>query len=383
MRKGAGAFLLLFPLGTAPAQNAPSEQLWKLSGYYLNLFTRSTTIFPEGEGERYVLDLNRLRLRLEGQAFKALSVDVQYDNELLLGDYLRTRQFALIKDRVPDTSLDLESTYGDGRSAVGRHRIYRAVVSWSGEDTRISIGRQRIAWGTGRFWSPLDVLNPFDAVRLERDIRPGVDAVLVDRTLGPLGKLDMAYAPATEHADAAAAAYVHGNARGTDYSVLVGTFRGERMVGADFSASLGGLGIRGEATASRPDTGRSFARVLLGADYGFANTLTLTAELYFNGQGSADRTRYDVAGLFEGRIRSLARRYGAIAASYEMTPLFKVVVYGIVNVDDRSRLIWPGLEYSLASSIDIGGGVQYFSGSSGSEYGRFRDVRYLQARWFF
>ena len=377
MRRAACALLWLVPLRAA----SQDTQAWKLSGYYLNLLTRSTTVFPERE--RYVLDLNRLRLRLDGKPFSAVSLQVQYDNEALLVSYLSTGQFALNKDRVPDASLDLERSYVDRSSMLIRHRVYRATMTWSGKDTDLIIGRQRIAWGTGRFWSPLDVLNPFDAARIEREERPGVDALLVDRKLGPLGKLDGVFAPATDRAPAAIAAYIHGNARGTDYSVLVGKLRNERLVGADLSGRVGGLGIRAEATGSRPDTGRRFIRVLLGADYGFANTLTVTGELYFNGQGSADRTRYDFANLFEGRIRSLARRYGAVAASYEVTPLLEVFFYGILNGDDRSRVLWPGLEYSATSDLAITAGIQSFSGAAGSEYGRFQDVVHLQAKWFF
>jgi hypothetical protein len=255
-------------------------------------------------------------------------------------------------------------------------------VSWSGTHTDITLGRQRIAWGTGRFWSPLDILNPFDATRLEREERPGVDALLVDRRLGPLGKFNGVFAPATERSRAAIAGYVHGNAYGTDYSLLLGNFRGERLVGADFSGRLGGVGIRGEATASRPDTGR-FIRALLGADYGFGNTFTVTGELYFNGEGESQPSRYDFPGLFEGRIRSVARHYGAIAVSYQMSPLLKAVAYSILNVDDRSRAIWPVLEYSAATNFDLSGGIQMFSGTAGTEYGRFRNVLHFRTKWFF
>lgn len=381
MRRAAGALLMLLPLRVALAQNAISTPTWRLSGHYLTLFTRSTTVFPEGD--RYVLALSRLRLKVDGKPLEALSLQVQYDNEIFLGSYLRTKQFALTKNRVSDTSLDLERNYAESRSVLVRHRVYRATVSWSGSDIDLTLGRQRIAWGTGRFWSPLDILNPFEATRVERDERPGVDAVLVDRNFGPLGKFNAVFAPATERSRAAVAGYLHGNACGTDYSALVGSFRGERVLGADFSGRTGGLGIRGEATASQPDSGRRFVRALIGADYGFANTLTLTAELYFNGQGTAERTGYDWPGLLAGRIRSVARRYGAIAASYEITPLVKLVAYGILNVDDRSRVFWPGLEYSVVSNFELSGGVQHFSGSLGSEYGRFKDVMHLQGKWFF
>ena len=381
MRKALSAVVAFLPFRVAISQDAPTAPTWEVSGYFVSLLTRSTTIVPAGE--RYTLDLNRLRLELAGRPLEDVRIELQYDNEAFLGSYLRTGQFALTRDRKAVSFFDLERTYVDRRSVVVRHRMYRATASWSGSDIDVTLGRQRIAWGTGRFWSPLDILNPFDATRIEREERAGVDALLVDRKLGPLGRFNGVLAPATERSRAAIAGYVHGNARGTDYSFLVGNFRGERLVGADFSGRLGGVGIRGEATASRPDSGRRFVRALLGADYGFGNTLTVTGELYFNGQGVSEPARYDFPGLLEGRIRSVARRYGATAASYQITPLLKLVGYGILNVDDRSRALWPVLEYSATSNLDLSSGIQFFSGTAGSEYSRFRNVLHFQAKWFF
>ncbi|MEW5917937.1 MAG: hypothetical protein AB1762_16155 [Gemmatimonadota bacterium] len=377
-RACAVGLLLLTAFYEAAAQPTPPV---KVSGYLLSLLTRSTTLFPDEE--RFVLDLNRLRFKLDWKPLDAVTVDVQYDNEVFLGSYLQTRQFALVRDRVPDTTFDLERDYAAGRSVIARHRLYRATVAWSGRELDLVVGRQRIAWGTGRFWSPLDILSPFDAARIEREERLGVDALLAERKLGALGKINAVFAPATQRSRAAAAGYVHGNAGGMDYSFVVGRFRDERVIGGDFAGRAGGLGIRGEATATRPDSGRSFARVLLGADYGFANTLTLSAELYYNGQGARERAYYDFAALFEGRVRSLARRYGAAAATYEITPLFKGFAYGILNVDDGSRLLWPGIEYSLSSNVAVTGGVQWFAGGGDSEYGQVHDLLHIQAKLFF
>lgn len=381
MRSGFAVPLFLLSLRAAAAQELDSEPSWRLSGYVLNLLTRSTTVFPAGD--RYVLDLNRLRLKVAGRPLDAARIDLQYDNEVLLGSYVHTRQFALSANRVSPTSLDLERTYATGPNVAGRHRLYRATLTWSGGENNITVGRQRIAWGSGRFWSPLDILNPFDAARVEREEREGIDAVLLDRDIGALGNVSGVVAPRTAGSRAVLAGYVHWNANGTDYSALVGTVRGEDVIGADFSGQIGGLGIRGEATSTQPDSGRRFMRLLLGADYGFANTLTVTGEVYFNGQGSSRRTSYDFTGLFEGRIRNVARRYGAIALSYEITQLVRLLAYGLVNLDDGSRLVWPGVEYSLVRNVDLAAGMQSFSGSLGSEYGRLPDVLHFQGKWFF
>ena len=366
---------------TAGAQAADAGAPWKFSGSYLNLYSRSRTVVPPAQA--FTLDLNRLRLRLEGEPVKGISIELQDDEEALAGSYLSTPQYALARNRSSIASLDLDHDYVVNDNLVVRHRLYRATVLWAVSSTDIKIGRQRVALGTGQFWSPLDLLNPIDPTRLERDYRSGLDAVLVERKLGALARVEGVYAPATASVKSVAASYLHGNARGTDYSLLVGRFRGDDAVGADFSTSRGGLGIRGEGTLTRPPLGSRYGRALLGADYGFANTLNLTAELYYNGQGASDPSRYDAAAFFAGRMLNLARHYGALAASYQITPLMRVATYGVLNADDRSGVVWPRLEYSLTANLDIAAGIQRFVGGADSEYGRFSNLLHAELRRFF
>jgi hypothetical protein len=261
--------------------------------------------------------------------------------------------------------------------------LYRATASWSGSIADITIGRQRVPLGTGQFWSALDLLNPIDPTRLERDYRAGVDGVLVAGRLGALARLDAVYAPATDRSSHAAAGYLHWNLGGWDYSVLAGTFRGDDAVGADFAGAIGGLGIRGEGALTRPGSGPTYGRALIGADYGFQNTLTLTIELYFNGQGRHDPARYDFAAVLAGRTISLARYYGAVAMSYQLTPLARPAVYAVWNIDDGSGVVWPRLEYSAAEDLEVSAGIQGFLGSPESEFGRLRSLLHGEARWFF
>ena len=373
-RQAICVLLVTGALRPAAAQAPP----WTLSGSYLNLSSRSRTVIPPAQD--FTLDLNRLRLRLQGEPVKRLSVDVQDDNEVLFGSYLRTAQYALFtgRDRLP---LDHEYVASD--NVVVRHRLYRATVSWSGPLLDVTIGRQRVPLGTGQFWSALDLLNPIDPTRLERDYRAGVDGMLIERKLGALARLDGVYAPATARARSVVAGYAHGNLRGWDYSLLIGTFRGDEAIGADFSGSSGGLGIRGEATITRPASGPTYGRALIGVDYGFRNTLTVTVELYYNGQGASDPARYDFLAVVAGRTRNVARYYGATALSYQVTPLAKIAAYTVLNVDDRSGVVWPRVEYSVATNFDVAAGIQGFIGGPQTEYGRLSNLLHGEARWFF
>ena len=128
---------------------AEPETGLKLSGYYKNLLTDSRSVFPAGQ--RYTLDLNRMRLQLKGDLAEGAGLDLQYDNETLLGNYLHTAQFGSQKDPQPPQYWHLDRNYAEAGSYYGRHRVYRGTITFAAGDTDVRMGRQRIAWGTGRF----------------------------------------------------------------------------------------------------------------------------------------------------------------------------------------------------------------------------------------
>ena len=347
-----------------------------LGGYLKNQLLRSRTAV--GPQRDFVLDVSRARLKLQGELAPALGVDLQYDHEVLLGDYLHTPQFALQKQAGSGQFWRLEQSYLDRRDIYARHRLYRASIVLRHGGTDIKLGRQRIAWGTGRFWSPLDVLNPIAATQLEREERPGVDALLVEQQMGPLQRMSVVYAPAHGRGQSSAAAQYHGNAHGADYSLVWGKYGPAHLVGADLATQLGDLGLRAEAVQVRPNAGARYRRILLGADYAFANTLTLSAELFHNGQPSAAAT-----GAPAGALQLAGRRYAGAFASYELTPLWKVVVYAARNLSDHSVYVAPSISWSIRANLEWTLGVQHFGGAGSSEFGRMPDVAYTHVQWFF
>jgi hypothetical protein len=354
----AGLALLLL----AAAAQAHEDAL-KVSGYAKGLLIDSRTVV--GPDEHYTLNLNRLRLELKGPITQWLSVDLQVDNELLLGDYLHTQQFRLQKDLPPPTWWNARTAWLDERRAYGEARLYRGSLSASFGDTDLRLGRQRIAWGTGRFWSPLDILNPFSPTALERAERIGVDALLVEHKLDALSRVAFAYAPQHDAREASAAAMWHANRSGVDYSLVAGRCGRSKVLGADLAGQIGQAGIRAELTRTVRENAPGYVRALVGADYVFANTLSLSGELFYDGSGI------------------LGRHYLGVSGSYDITPLLKTRHDVVLNLDDGSRYYSPTLSYSIRTNLDAMLGAQLFGGAKGTEFGAFKRVLYLQLQWFF
>ncbi len=372
----AGTIMLVAALSVgAPVQ---AEGLG-LTGSVKSLFVRSRTV----NGEAYGLSLNRLRVEAKGDVAPGLALDLQYDNELLLGSYLDTAEFHTFKDRLPPQYWRAEANYVESGDVYGRHRLYRAAVTMTRGNVDLKLGRQRVAWGTGRFWSPLDILNPVSPLALEREERVGVDAALLEAKLGPLSRVSLVYAPAPDRGSPSRAVQWHGNAAGVDASLVAGRLQGLDIVGVDVASQIGDLGVRAEAARLDPDGGLGFNRWMAGADYAFATGLTLSAELYYNGAGSQNPAGYDFTGLRAGRVASLATRYAGLFASYEITPLLKWMTYVVLNADDRSRAVDSRLVWSIGSATDLIFGVQHFTATAGSEFAASSNAVQVQLQWFF
>lgn len=371
--------LLLCAAIGAAAQDKAEPGGVQFAGHYKNTIAGSRTTLG---GERYTLDANRLRLEWKGQVRPGLGIEVQYDNEVLVGDYLRTRQFQLESSLPRRTYWGLEGVYARGGKVLARHRLRRGAVTLSRGATDLRVGRQRVAWGTGRFWSPLDLLNPVNPTALEPGEREGADAVLLEHKRSAVSRASFVFAPVRDRRDYVLAQW-HGNIRGADYSITAGQVPEGKVLGVDAAGQLGGSGIRAEWTVTRVTDGGTPHRVLLGWDYAFANTLTLSAEIHFDGAGSADTSRYDVAGLLAGRRQTVGRRYAGLYARYEFTPLLKWESWLASNLDDRSTYFSPRITYSVRENLDLAIGVQLHSGHRGTEFGERRNLRFAWVQWFF
>lgn len=380
MRSAAALAGLAAWLAAAASAQDAGQGAVTFSGHLKSTLAAARTSL--GPPQSYVLDANRLRLELKGQVTPNLGVDLQYDNELLLGTYVGTPEFAVRSRQPRRTAWDLDQVYARGGKLQGRHALRRAAATVSAGATDLRIGRQRVAWGTGRFWSPLDLLNPVDPVALEPGERQGVDALLVEHKRSATSRASLVYAPARQGRDHVLAQW-HANARGVDYSLTAGRVPEGTLAGVDVAGQIRGAGIRAEWTVTHAADGQRPQRVLLGWDYAFPNTFALTAEFYYDGSGTDDPARYDLAGLLAGRRQTVARRYAGLSTRYELTPLLRWENWLVRNVDDRSWYVSPRLTWSLRQDLDLAAGVQTFGGPARSEFGVRRTLWFAYAQWFF
>ncbi|MCK5437673.1 MAG: hypothetical protein KAI90_06645 [Desulfobulbaceae bacterium] len=256
--------------------------------------------------------------------------------------------------------LDNETRYSEQpTSFTNKSKIYRAYLEYGGEKHFWVIGRQRVPFGVGRIWNPIDVFNPIDSLAVESGERTGTEALRYEYALGPLANFDI-----TVSRDKSAAR-IKGYLEFVDLA-LVGVADNDNdrdIMGWEIEGELFATGIElrseGGCFHNRV-TGKRHTEFIYGVEYGFANSLTLLGEYYFN-----DKTRTDHLGC---------------TISYQPASLWSMKLLKIINLDDHSSFIAPSIEYSLSDEMTISAGVFIYNGGSDDEFGLQADQFYL--RWF-
>ena len=137
------------------------------------------------------------------------------------------------------------------------------------------------------------------------------------------------------------------------------------MFGAGLAGSLGTLGLKGEFSIYKGrdtektggDLHDSYTLAALETWYRFDNGISLVTQYLYNGPGVGNPKDYPKAlvsaPLQEGLTHLLGRHYLIAAPAYEIHPLATVQGLLLYNIEDRSTLVRPTLDLSLADNLAL------------------------------
>jgi hypothetical protein len=299
--------------------------------------------------------------------------------------------------------FDLQHTFESGNDASMTLEADRLNVRWERPGLRLVAGRQAITWGVNVFWPVLDLFAPFAPERIDREYKPGVDAFRGTLAIGALSQLEVVGAAlgSSVSRDGSAAALVRVNLGRADVGVMLGRFHGDTVAGGFVTANVRGTGLRGEVAftdsgdPADAELGRSrFWRAGLGIDRQLTATVSLTAEVAWNGFGAtrpeeyvriaaADRVR-------RGEVNSLGRYYFGGSIGWQAHPLLMLTGTTLINAGDASALLLPHADWSLSDDMSlVFGGVAGIGagrrpdGRPGSEYGAVPETIYAAIKVYF
>lgn len=382
-------------------------------------------------GDRDVWEsLTRLRLQWDLTWGDRFSAHVAYDNQLRLGIVDSTIREASPVDT--DTFLGLEDDihlFGlrdDTKHAQWQHLVYRGYVRWSDEHFQTTVGRQRIPWGVGRLWNPIDRFNAIPPLAIEQDQSPGIDAVEARWRFSGFDYLQAVYAPGTSRATARYALRYHGVVEDLDVSFMFGMFDEAPTAGFDLAGNLGDAAFRvevvytdpkqevwiiGDAEPSVPDR---FWEIVGSVDMNFdvGTGLYVVLEHLYNGNalGFGDGLAGSNLAFFEAtadappgvspqfgpfvqpvtsarfagsRVVSLAENQTGLQLGMDMMPTLRGNLLVLYDWEGGSAAFAPSATFSGFNNADITLGVQLFTGGKDSQFGEAEALAYAVVEFFF
>jgi hypothetical protein len=279
----------------------------------------------------------------------------------------------------------------------------RLNVGWDRQELRVLAGRQAITWGVNFFWPALDLFAPFPPERIDREYKPGVDAL---RLILPVGRLSQVEVVAAVQGrdlqdDGSLAALGRVHLGPADVGIMAGHFHGDTVAGGFVTANVAGTGVRGELAFT--DSPRAFDaaidreqfwRASVGIDRQLTPTLALMAELAWNGFGAADPGDYPLVASADrvrrGEVNSLGRYYAGGTLTWQAHPLVVVAGTALINLGDGSALLLPHADWSLSDTLVLVFGAVFGAGAGEgaagqprSEYGGAPAVVYGAVKLYF
>jgi hypothetical protein len=356
---------------------------------------------PQGYG---AVSSNRFRLDLAGPGGAGQSFEFSLEDHLLLTD---PPGYLPLPGPSVNRTLELEESWNSGKRVVNRLEVDRLNFGGTRGPWEWRAGRQAIGFGRIVLFSPLDLIAPFPPDALDVDVRPGVDALRVVRHSGLAGQLGgtVVFGDSSRHHSYLAT--VTDNVRQIDILALGGWLRDRPVLGLGLAGSLGPLGLKGEIAgyrgtrAGQPggDAHSHFAIGAVEAWYRFDAGPVLLAEYLFNGAGTGDPARYPAiaasAAVREGLSFLAGRHYLLLGPSWEVHPLVTLTGLMILNLEDRSWLLRPLLDFSLADNLSLQAFWTFTQGREPafqapsplpqvrSEFGSFGDSGGLFLKYFF
>lgn len=357
--------LLVYPL-----ISFGQDDSFELGGYAKYLY--SVTEASSGADR---LEDHLLHIRLNSAWYPTESFKAVFEIRLrgFYGDSVRKNP--LFKDQTTNTYDDpeLDAVLWDEKEGFGYGQVDRLYLDYSIASLQLTLGRQRIAWGTSLVWNVIDVFNTMSILDFDYEERAGVDAFRVQYYTGPSSKVELAVKPSEDEYKKtwAGLGSIH---LGTYDLFLIAAEKNQRqLMGGAWTGYVGDAGFRGEFKRSEaPNQGKPSANpvapgygeslyesdeevdcLVLAVDYTFANSFYTHTELLYNSNG---KTKY--AGAFalqaaEADMLSPARLSFFQEFAYDLTPLLRVSVFGIKNADDGSWLASPTLTWSAITNLDL------------------------------
>ena len=340
-------WLLLLAAVSATADDAPYELNGHTKLRLIGLSLPEDSILYQESGSESLDIESDLRLNFSADRGR-WAFDAAYQLFALHGDNIRWANADLRLFNLSDTIR------GDDETLVA-HRLDRLWVGYSNEKTVLRFGRQALSWGNGLFYTPMDLVNPFDPAAIDTEFKSG-DDMLYTQYLRDNG--DDIQAAAVFRRDpisgdvasdqATTTLKYHGFVAENEYDVLVAEHYDATVLGLGGVRSIGGAVLRGDIVVTDASEG-SKVQVVTNLSYSWSwgeRNVSGAVEYFYD-----DDVDYLAGSLM-----------------IELSPLWTVAPTMLVNASDSSALLQLTTNYSVSDNMMFLGSLNVPVGANGTEY---------------
>lgn len=362
----------------------------KFKGYYENAFQ-----FLNKKGE-ILLDYNKLRLDMNAKIDNKFT----FNSDVIFNTYHGATTISFL-NFLPDNVIEnYLTTTGQSFDKIQPFFDYKyenqifldnIYVSYYSRHFNFRIGKQQLPWGSGYIWNPTNIFHKKNPLDPTYELS-GVNAIKTELLFGREGVLTGIFSVNDEFKNSTyavkiknyfagfdiSASYVYYEYLNQDLIHFTENKENRQMVGLDLSGSVLGIGIYSELAynfKSNDSGNENYGRYLLGLNYTLNNGMYLMAEYYYNEKGKKDYKDYT--------LNDWMASYGQYAENLGQNNLFigqsfptignnlTWTNYMLLNLDDKSGMIYPWLTYSAGNNTEISSSVYIPFGKKGTEFGGF------------
>jgi len=388
---------LLF-VALAVSAPVPADD-WQFGGHVKYQYTDTdyraddiSAVFGADPARDHSLDL---RLKAENRA-GPWDFAVHYELLAVSGDTLaaRRRLAALglpgagTASGLPDDRrrlFDLTHATTDQNRKAAVQRLDRLSLGYGSARQTLRFGRQAVSWGNGLVFQPLDFVNPFSPIAIDKDYKTGDDMLYGQWLVSEKDDLQALVVPRrnpdTDRVESQHSSYAvkyRARTSGFDLDFLAARHFDENLAGVGVVRSMGGAVWRMDASITDLKNDSNSFSLVTNMDYswvwGGMNAYGY-AEYFRSGVGESNRANYAAPTqalndrIVRGELYTLARDYAALGLQVELTPLLNLHTGLIANLDDGSKFLQLRGVYDWQQNVQLMAGVNLPSGSRGTEYG--------------
>ena len=331
---------------------------------------------------------NQIHNRINAKYFATswLTFNVEARNRIYFGNSVQNNQN--FGEQV-NQSLDFFRLGGivtQQQSFLIHSIIDRANIKIEKNKWQAVLGKQRINWSKSYVWNPNNLFNAYSFFDFDYEERRGTDAALVKYNIGALSSIEVATNIDSTFDKMIMATNYKTNIKEYDFQFLLGKYQTDIAIGAGWAGQIKAAGFKGELTYFQPYKNDGSKPAFIGDisfDYTLPNTLNFRIELIAN-TSPVQTTNIQFLTLpvsAKGLINNYISSFFSVG--YDITPLIKVNLNSIWNIDDNSIFFNPTLDFSLTENTNLLIASQIFTGDKNSLYNGMGSYVFTRLKWSF